>query len=384
MLFSLSNQFIDSLHDHKREPAFTRCLENLALAYREGKHLVYAKPSLLRALEETVALSEAARGTFKAIRKGHMEIGALCRELPYQIVVEPRARAGVARRVVAGTTTFYVPYSWFEDSVRVQATALIGEDLDDAELLRQVTTGYLFRNRRRYGVLLRLRPRGGGGSSVADLLTQLAEEGICLCVVDSDKKSPEGSHGPTALAALQARRTLESRGVVDVRVLEAQELENLLPARLVTACLRNDDDASLRQKYLRAIDIGLFSAEESVRYLDVKKGLCGYDVWTTYDGSPRSLYQKQALGLAQPGHRTLPGGWCDGNAECQTRDSCQCVVFDGLGDKLLRRAVEELKDRTDQKIAEYFFYEAYQGAPIWEKLCLDLLSWACGPKPLRT
>jgi len=382
MLILLSDRFHGRLPELTGAPGLLDALTNLALGHRAGAHIVSGP---LRVLAELIrALSGDAQGIFRQIKARHLDLGTLRDHVTHLVVVEPEADAEVREERVGEQTRVHVPYTYFEDLGRAAPARLIAEDRDDATIYAVAAEGYVFRSPEVRGMCVALQTYGGGGQNMADALRDHARHGFTLCIADSDRRWPGAPEGGTALGLRRARRELSRDHVIDVLVLPCHELENLLPAQLVVDSLEPGDERGFRAACLKAQGLGFLGAVAPLHHLDLKSGLRFRDV---RDAAPRPPEQA-FLAEVFEGHRgraPVPaGGWCDGEPECADRDACRCVLFEGLGGKVVQHVVKRVRaGLSPQKSAECFFAGTLTCAPAWVDLGRRIFSWGCAYKCAR-
>jgi hypothetical protein len=119
----------------------------------------------------------------------------------------------------------------------------------------------------------------GGGSMTAQTFTHAyASPRPVLCVVDSDRRSPDGALGDTASAVVTAAQAAP-HGTADVAVLPVRELENAFPLRVIRMVYQSLGDATVAGKCQTLIDFceaepaGGDRRAQMVAFLDFKEGL---------------------------------------------------------------------------------------------------------------
>lgn len=402
MLLLFADAMRDALPELLRAGVPRAALSNLALAHREGKHLVGGPASVLGALARAAQLSQEDRGTYREIKANVSELGAVRDAVSHYTVIEPDT-TGIRRESLGFMTRFHVPLTWFADSARVQASRMIAEDSDDALVYCRATEGFVHRRVAMRGISPCLQPYGGGGSSVEDALRDHARQGLTVAVVDGDvqwdaepsKKSdgtqgragqPAIVEGGTASRARRAAEELASTAICDVYALPCHEIENLIPPSLLQDCLHGGDHRDLHERCGALLRLGFLGAGAPLDRLDLKKGLCGHDVTRCAAAHPKRRF---LAGIFADHRQRVPapsGGWCDdlGCCEAGKREECRCVLFHGLNEVLLPRVARHIKHLSPQKIAEYLFADGAPSEAAWSEIGRLLFSWGCAYKRLRS
>lgn len=227
-------------------------LINLSIATYSGKHLVTGSKRIFADLQK-VALDPGPAGHFKASSAYIDDAQGFREEALAYIQVQP---IGYPARVetlstskVAHQLVFHVPLDHFTDSERAGCSYIIDEHLRDANIYLALGEAYATFHRGFRCVMFLIDGHGGATPQTFELF---ADQGrSILCIVDSDRSSPEASLGRTAADAHTSHQTTRTRGkVASVHILPCRELENLLPAALVVEALPGDLQSPLRLKVL--------------------------------------------------------------------------------------------------------------------------------------
>jgi hypothetical protein len=386
MLLILADAIRDELARVLASGDLRDALSNLARAHREGKHIVSGPAALLGRLGEARALAEDVRGTFRQIKLRHLEAATLRASVSHLAVIEPRD--GDVREEGNGTQRRYrVPLSYFRDSARSQASRLIAEDRDDARVYQRAADAYLFRSGPK-GLTLCLQLYGGGGANTADAVRDHARQGPTVCVVDADYKwsDDEGvpSEGDTAARARQAARELAGEVLCAVHAVPCREVENLFPGELVLDCFVATDRGPFHQRCVRAAELGLLGGGPRVDRLDLKEGLRRRDYEALPDGTPRRRYLARVFAEYRGRAPAPPRGWCEDPPRCSGDDPCECILFEGLGNGLLKAVADRLDTLSLQKIAEHILPSGRPHELAWAAIGRLLFAWGCGYPRTRT
>jgi hypothetical protein len=365
-----------ALHDHLDEltedQTFNEAIDNLVIAHRKGIHLVLASPKLLRRL---VQVLPRLSGPLRQIAAHHHQSTAILDLVRQHIVVEAPPVAIVSKQHGGDKVVHHVPYSYFSNPLSaLHPSRLIAEDSTDRDIYLTALRAYYCRHRSALrGLACAIAGFGGGGSSTEDQFRDHAQHGPTVALVDSDRQYPKAPLGATARAVTSAATQLPTC-VCSVRVLPCHELENLLPASLVEECLSDDDGEAFRRRVLGITEGGLLDGSPDVAYLDLKRGLCHWDIEFCSTTDQRNYLQLQSDVRIKE---------CTSTATCATRADCRCIHFAGFGESILVRVATKLRSLSAQKQADYFFAASTGSRDIWTEIARDLFSWACAPTPSR-
>lgn len=384
MLLVLTESIRDALPRLLADAGACDALANLARAHRAGEHVVQGSAVLLSRLVEARELPEDVRGTFRQIRQRHHEAAALRARVSHLCEIEAddgeirEAGDDVQRR-------FRAPLFWFCDLRRVARVRLVAEHPNDAQIYARAGEAHLSRNGPR-GIQVQVETHGGGGNTTGEAFRDHARHAPTLCIVDADFKwsAQEGEpmEGETAARARRFAREVAGESVSCLHVVPCREIENLLPAAVVRACLKREDPRRFVVQCELAANLGLFGGGPEVNRMDLKEGLCRWD-WERLGEGPRRRYlsrlYERTCGRVPP----PPRGFCEAERRCPDSnerlpaETCECVIFDGLGDTFLDRVTEMLVRLSAQKVAEHFLVAGQPSEPLWAEIGRLVFSWGC-------
>lgn len=339
-------------------------LELLAMAYREGKHIVCGDALALREIAGTHRLSEMARGTLRKIASKCSEANGFRSQLPFSIEVGRGTEFLNQVESRGSTRILRLDVRWLDDSSRVQRAVMVTENLSDSELYSSLAAA--FATARRWKVRIALDRRGGGGSTLAQTLDSLASERLaCICIVDSDKISPASSLGETARHVLKVDTV---PGWQHVIITEVREVENLIPLTLIEDAL--GIDASLAAE--RHHDLQRVGAAAAWYYADLKNGTRLSCVQKLPATSPARLFwdgiEAKARALAE-----VRSDRCNDPVEC-TVERCGCFLVLGFGDAMLSRVSEYLLTVSSHRIAQRAGLDDRRELA---QLCSEIIAFGC-------
>lgn len=228
-----------------REPLAARArdaLLNLATAAYGGKHLITGSRRLFGELQQLAPLRPVHAGRFKEASALITEAQALRSKVSAYVMVEPigsKPRIDLVHSAGATQTIFNVPLDYFGDAERTGRSWFVGEDPRDITIY--ITLGEAYATRFR-GFPCALNKMDGHGGATANTFELLAKQDkAVLCIVDSDRSASTGALRGTAAAAVECHERMKAHGkIAALHVLPCRELENLLPADVVTDALPGD------------------------------------------------------------------------------------------------------------------------------------------------
>jgi hypothetical protein len=355
-------------------------LEKIAMGRAEGKHLVLGEASTLSALATWEDLSERYRKVYSRILGKLPTTGSIRRKLPYRVDVVGHQPTELTLKESESQTIIQVPIRYFRDSGLVQETILLAENRRDAEVYKRMARVNI-KLRRWATIPIRLETRPGGGADTAEEYRSLQEERkrLCLCIVDSDRTSPEGQLGLTALGL---RRVEDPQQPMCVYLTtRTHELENCIP----TGMYREVAEGDQRRKAVEFLeDLEESELAEARKYLDFKKGLVLAEIFenlSKYSRSPANLSYWQSL-LSHLAENSYPTHQeCLEIGECRSEGRCSCSVMCGFGANVIDDVRNKVMERnSDHKIKAFLDTLTL---PEWETLGSMVLAWCCGAEEIR-
>jgi hypothetical protein len=272
MLFKLSDQLNENIiKSPEGLPDEVCCMLNiLALSVRSGEHYFFSNRKVLKCLSTLDRLDDISKRVFNYLYSNSSELKRI------ESIVSLRAILDFSDVIVCevcsetGCKSIYIPIGELIDLHFIRATRLLCEDLNDTKLYEWITKYYLTKNSLRH-IKINLNPQGGGGRNIERAFESIIDSRseFCLCIVDSDKKSPDNDFGNTC-KALQQHHNREEHFVCDIIPLDTREAENLVPFYFIENIYNEDCN------YTEVISIhkDFFSKQNEARdYFDFKNGV---------------------------------------------------------------------------------------------------------------
>lgn len=343
-------------------------LINLALASREGKHVVTGDRRVLRNIAETRELGNAVTAEYRRLYNSSTRWSGLSSHLAItaRVVRDPSCPATHAdrRELLVSLGQFSLPTS--------QDTVLLCENELDGRLYQLVGEVYLCRRRELRGLQVQCRVRGGGGSTTSGHLSSISGE-FFLCIVDSDRRHPTDSIGRTAEDA-QAAFAAASPRLGELYVLPLRAAENLLPYRVVEEL--SSIDATSRDRF-RAL--AQSDCAQLLFFANLKKGMLLSEALRLPHRSPQRVFW---MSMASKATSNMHGcaKACLASASCADEEACSCWLVPRLGERALRHAVTYLEYGSSRKAAEAVSGHVEEA---WEHLGSVVAAWCCAATPHR-
>lgn len=247
---------------------------------------------------------------------------------------------------------------------------ILGENLRDAALVIKMAEVYGI-SAGLSGVTVRFRPDGGGGSTTAVSFRQYRDDPrLCVCVVDSDRRSAGEEVGDTASAVLC--EVDDGKPWVIVLVSPCRTSENALSTSLLENALDGRSEMVAKVPNIEQLE----RVAPAVRnYCDFKKGTRLSDVFSVVAASSGEPWRSEMQAL-----QGLPGvrSDCVTRGRCLGQPSCGCSILPGMGDNLLKLALEAMERTSLHKISEALCETT---RPHWEDFGRTVFSWVCGRRP---
>lgn len=325
MLFLVSTEAAALLSAVPLQNYVTVGFGRLLSSYSDGHHVVIIDPKTCKSIESNLLFSAENRTAAQRIRNRYADYGSLPQKMAFyakivDVGIEPL-------RVAHG---WDVPLGWIANNPLLMAN-LICEDLHDTAVLMEAGKDDLERSKLKAFMIRAFEVPGGGGNTHR-VLNQVAviDQKICLCIVDSDKKSPYGAPGPTAQLCIE----LGGSGFFKVVLTAGKTIENSLPWRLIDKVRANQPVAP--SCVLAAMEQ---EHEHSSWFLNFKRGLSSYEIYGLASHNCRTFWISGAN--SRLGTKT-----CCAENVCDEAESSQCRrrLHSGFGGNLLNDVGTWLKE----------------------------------------
>lgn len=269
----------DLINDRKSVKDFYQFLFIIMLAYKEGKHFISISPRNVKSLIDDDELKKRPELYQILISyQTHCKSYNLENfEKYFNIIIKLIHNGNEYSYSTTEKKIEYrcIKYNKFLDSVTIQKTILLGENPSDAETYKIFSDYYQKQQKLNYRSLY--EARGGGGNTVVKEYEPIynSEERFCLCILDSDKRTPtKTKYGNTAQPIVDYHTKASKRNYKSTYyILDVLELENLLPKDFFISCYSSDVNKREIFMYIEK----LLKVDDRIRvYYDFKKGIpCG-------------------------------------------------------------------------------------------------------------
>lgn len=338
-----------------------RCLTNLLQAHADGKHIAVIHPSICRTIEDCERFSEEHRVIAKKIRNKYYELA----ELPS--ILQTHARLCIdGDDPILTDGIWSIPVNWLATYGFSEAN-LICEDLYDCIICQEAANDFLALNGLN-SIRLQLDHTPGGGGNTHRVLKSKAIESqkVSICVVDSDKESPDDTLQPESTAGKCME--LQKSGIYEIFVSTGREIENHIPSRLldkVHLVWDGDKPSNTCTRLNR-------NHAEITSFSDMKSGLKKWNI-DSMIGVNRIYWEGVQHALA------INPICCP--AKCQAKNSgdCSTTILQPIGRSLLRVTGEYLLSQaTNPK--RYNDYLPSPNDSFWKTMGAAVAAYCVAPK----
>ncbi|EHJ14461.1 MULTISPECIES: hypothetical protein [Crocosphaera] len=317
-------------------------LENLALARREGKHSIIADLNTLKIIAKCSDLSKNAKISYKKILNDRPKFKAYLSHVSRYIeIIHPCNVNKIDSN--SGKDIIKLPYTFFNDSETIQKSILLCENLQDTEFYKIIAE--TFCKWKRLNIKPKFEPSLGGGNTISTVYENIQnkKKRLCLCIVDSDKLSPNSSLGSTARNIKQKDDNTSVTTLL--YILPVRELENLIPLSILSELMSKNGDRENPFKQLEKIEES--SVKEIRNFLDIKEGTRLKKI-VNEPSSVKDFWKDKLDKL--PNYSNDIDEWCYENWSCCDPDpkkkSCKCKISLGFGQKILENTITYLNTQS--------------------------------------
>ena len=265
MLFYLTNSLIVD----KTDPQFTeikRAVHYIAMAVWESKHLLRGDYKVLAFYMEEFKSDEQIYPIFNKLVSKYSTYTVpsdICRYV--EVVLD-----GNGNYEKDGHKIKQLPYTYFDDSMKVQAMTVVAEDEADCALFEYIIKHYLKVNNLRYNY--KFTPQGGGGTRTETTVRSCLRSGkMVTCITDSDQRYGGQPLDPES-TGMKCSKIKALDKVYYFLMLPVHEVENLVPLNHFNQL---DWSQTQNQKDKDAFDKLCYNAHSELilPYFDMKEGI---------------------------------------------------------------------------------------------------------------
>lgn len=340
-------------------------LDVVAHNRRMGNHILYASRGALEYFLASAQASQITRAVLSKVRSRLPQKMSFYSQVNRRLRVTKRAHTFTSQNVGA-CQELVISADVLRDPQLSGKCVLLAENQNDiffySRLAEIAATFAKWGN-----VSIRCEGRGGGGNTLAEeyLVLQNAQNRLCFCISDSDKKYPAGALGQTAQRVVDANDLLVP--TTEYYILQVREIENMVSPKLYESM--NDRDAQRQHVVATLIRVEQHS-QTVLDHFDMKDGLnlCELDT-----GNDFSNWWNHELELLRNAGIPLI-------AECinpgSANDSCQCYVLRGFGQNVLKNFNSVIMEK--QSAHHIFSNLSIRHRNLWTELGCLIASWCCG------
>ena len=371
MLIRIDRSIVETeIYPHSWSNETITALENLALARREGKHLIIADRETLEKIGQCKDLSKNTIVIYNKILNNVSKYKAYLSTVTLYLEIQ-KSCLEPSLKNINSLSIIQVPLKFFQDSEQIQKTILLCENAIDANFYEILTRVFILWKRRK--VSLSFEVRGGGGTTVKTEYDNILNEQkrFCLCLLDSDRSSPNDSLGETAKQTLEKYNSLDPRCIrTQVFVLDVREIENLIPLSILSQICEDIQ----RQQALKLLEtIQNCSAKDIRDVLDMKEGLKFKKIIDKSSLIVREFWQDKITELQNLKiidiHPKCKTWECNNKNE---EEICTCQIAYGFGNKILENSLTCMETKNFHEIGKTI------EEPLrshWEKIGQAIVNW---------
>lgn len=372
MLFQLDDSLAGLFTGQQAPPP--KVLDGISLlahSRRTGCHLVVGSRGVLSALAATAHLGSRDRAVFQHLLSRFSTISPL-RSFPAVYIEVVPSQVKPISILRGGQVAIQMPIEALDSIPFVGPTVLLGENIDDANLMAIVGESWLH-HKGVSGIAIRCSTRGGGGSTLEHEFGAIVDQGdlLCLCVADSDKSWPNAPQGATARAVLSRKRL--DRPYCAVLVLDIHEIENMLPVDVIESAWRLNNAPHAMSAL---ISDGRDHQDSFIIYFDFKNGIRSRKFAS--DGYAR--YWIETIDRWRQAIPNLVVG-CSNPGICGAAGDCTCRIVPGYGAAILSIVLNNFRAELRSSLTRGQLSASQMSQ--WVACAEAVASWCCGSLPMR-
>ncbi|QZT36936.1 hypothetical protein K5X82_17130 [Halosquirtibacter xylanolyticus] len=351
-------------------PDFIYSLENLATAIREGKHLLSCELEILKLLAGFSGISPSARAVYHHLYHNF--------STNYYDEIVDRTVLLYTGKAIVNDRGFSIDILELKNSNFLSKSILLTENLTDTYFYEYIAKKYL-RHKDYNFIEVKLKRDGGGGSQVANKFKEIidANEDLCLCICDSDKKYPKGGEGDTVKSLRHVRM---NQSLCELYCLKVREAENIIPLSIF----------KIHKQYRNHNDFDELKVDH-LFYIDYKQGLTNDKLLKDQD---KKLFWKEVIANVEHQDGVLIKGVGEkflANIKTLLTEDHLMYLESTISEK--KKMQQEGKPITDKYISiledqfkicknpyEKLTKEYYD---IWVEIALIIIRWCCGSRGLN-
>lgn len=364
MLIEICDDIVDLAEQNNL--AVITSLERISIAYKYGKHLVYAKFPLLNKLCKLRYLNKQVRSVYSNIKKHVSTQHVLVSLIDSRILLTTHkgcVRAGCLHINPCDLAEF----EWFEE------THLLVENLTDSKFY-----GYLveyYKRSKHIKCSTCFYPLQGGGDTIKQVYKFEIDikQHLCLSIVDSDKKYPNGKIGQTASELKKMHEKFKPVNGCVYIMQEVREIENLIPFGVLQNYSTLKDHQIFKDKLI--LDFSYFDMKDGILRCKINQSLFNYWLQQLRNYPQLKAILKNCKLCSEQSKPSLKPADCLGicNARC---------VIDGFGSKILENLLKNGNyDSLFSNIEDTDLTQSQKSE--WTAIGKIIFEWSCSAPKLR-
>ena len=395
MLIKIDDSIIDIINNvntHKASKEIN-ALNNLALAYREGHHMLIGSREVLEALKKCPLLNYLALRSYGYLSSRISFLYNYQNILQYYIIVTANT-IKVSRKLHDDKVIFEVPLEYFDSIYKLNPTSLVSEDISDCEFYFKLGKRFVTDKLNKYSIKMKFIYENGGGENSHKIYEYKINQGnFVLALADTDKCYPSDSVGSTLRKLRRVDEKYRDHHIVELFEPGVREKENLVPPSYYLLCTNNSCKENLEK--LRLIESDeLF--QEKLKYLDLKDGLKAKEIKQNKELNDFLSDLFEVPGLMACTCEDIPSMSDDnllfGGLGNKLNEFCSQVLDDGLevilqekkANSLVPKEVLETIEENIKKKNEIFSNLPNYLRPEWDRLCNIIIAWGCSSHKFST
>ncbi len=360
MLIILDSSLIDAIES---DIDVVHALDLIAHSRRLGKHVVLGERKVIKYLAECKLLSNSSRSIYQKIynqlptTKAYLDNIHIYLEISIDDVLEVVENGDVKK--------IRVSIKKFSDFSILDTSILLLEDMNDSNFYQIIVDYYLLSNNLS-NIRIDYEPMNGGGDNTHKSFSKIQESAkrLCLCLLDNDKKAPGLDMGSTAKKV--AKVNDESQPLCSLFIINAREIENLIPTFMYKETFKTDPNKLKAIKLLEQLDNS--ESTEARKYLDIKEGL---NFKKILQDKPKTLFRVYWTNFAEEFHPVDTFKECISCNSCTKPSECICIVTPGFGKNILVEIIENYKGKdVSDLLSDELKVE-------WDRIGRTITAWCC-------
>lgn len=372
MLFYLTEEIVAAA-EQKNLHAIS-IIENVAMAYRQGKHCVFAtRELLLRLINISYYENSKTAQIYQYILSKYTTYGNVINQISLKVIFTVSNSLEIKKNKNGDYREILLPIGEINDFEIFGATNLLGENIAELEFYNYICQYFKEKN----NILINTKyvPRHGGGSTMCEVLNSviLQKQCFCLAFVDSDKKYSGCKLGDTLKRVRQSKVTNAS--CFNSHYLYSsmyREIENMIPLCILLDI--SQGNVEWRNGY--TIIEKIVTNGGCINYYDIKFGISEKKFCTSV--SNNASYLRYVQKQIQDAKLKTP-------EELEVIRNKQNVGDDillpGLGKNVLERAVNYLNLNFSNWIKNVALPNELDEE--WQRIGKEILNWICASSPIR-